>query len=33
MAQVERALERVRGLGWEREAPRYLALVDRLARR
>lgn len=30
-AQVSRALERVRGLGWEREAPCYLALVDRLA--
>ena len=32
-AQVSRALDRVRGLGWEREAPRYLALVDGLARR
>ena len=32
-AQVSRAIDRVRGLGWEREAPRYLALVDRLARR
>ncbi len=31
--QVARAFERVRGLGWEREAPRYLALVDGLARR
>ena len=32
-AQVSRALERVRGLGWEQEASRYLALVDGLARR
>jgi glycosyltransferase involved in cell wall biosynthesis len=32
-ARVARALERVRGLAWEREAPRYLALVDGLARR
>ncbi len=32
-ARVSRALERVRGLGWEREAPRYLALVDGLGRR
>jgi glycosyltransferase involved in cell wall biosynthesis len=32
-AQVSRALERVRGLGWEHEAPRYLALVDGLAKR
>ena len=32
-ALVARAFERVRGLGWEREAPRYLGLVDRLARR
>ncbi len=32
-ALVLRALERVRDLGWEREAPRYLALVDGLARR
>ena len=32
-AQVSRALERVRGLAWEVEAPRYLALVDGLARR
>ena len=32
-AQVSRALERVRGLAWEAEAPRYLALVDGLARR
>jgi glycosyltransferase involved in cell wall biosynthesis len=31
-ARVGRALERVRGLAWEREAPRYLELVDRLAR-
>ena len=31
-ALVARALERVRGLAWEREAPRYLALVDGLAR-
>jgi glycosyltransferase involved in cell wall biosynthesis len=31
--QVSRAFDRVRGLGWEREAPRYLALVDGLARR
>jgi glycosyltransferase involved in cell wall biosynthesis len=32
-AQVARAFERVRGLGWEHEAPRYLALVDRVATR
>ena len=32
-ARVWRALERVRGLAWEREAPHYLALVDGLARR
>jgi glycosyltransferase involved in cell wall biosynthesis len=32
-AQVSRALERVRGLAWDVEAPRYLALVDGLARR
>jgi hypothetical protein len=32
-AQVARAHERVRGLGWEHEAPRYLALVDGLAKR
>jgi len=32
-AQVSRAFDRVRSLGWEQEAPRYLALVDRLARR
>jgi glycosyltransferase involved in cell wall biosynthesis len=32
-ALIARALERVRGLAWEREAPRYVALVDRLARR
>jgi glycosyltransferase involved in cell wall biosynthesis len=32
-ALVARALERVRGLAWEREAPRYLGLVDGLARR
>ncbi|MGZ8437499.1 MAG: glycosyltransferase family 4 protein [Candidatus Limnocylindrales bacterium] len=32
-AQVSRALERVRGLAWEVEAPRFLALVDGLARR
>jgi glycosyltransferase involved in cell wall biosynthesis len=31
-ALVSRALERVRRLAWEREASRYLALVDRLAR-
>ena len=31
-AQVARALERVRGLAWEREVPRYLALVAHLAR-
>ena len=31
-ARVARASERVRGLGWEHETPRYLALVDRLAR-
>ncbi len=31
-ARVSRALERVRGLAWEQEAPRYLALVDGLAR-
>jgi glycosyltransferase involved in cell wall biosynthesis len=30
-ARVWRALERVRGLAWEREAPRYLELVDGLA--
>jgi glycosyltransferase involved in cell wall biosynthesis len=32
-ARVSRALERVRALAWERETPRYLALVDGLARR
>jgi glycosyltransferase involved in cell wall biosynthesis len=32
-ALVVRALERVRGLAWEHEAPRYLALVDRLTPR
>jgi glycosyltransferase involved in cell wall biosynthesis len=32
-ARVGRALERVRGLAWEREAPRYLALVESLAGR
>jgi glycosyltransferase involved in cell wall biosynthesis len=32
-ALVTRALDRVRGLAWEREAPRYLRLVDGLARR
>jgi glycosyltransferase involved in cell wall biosynthesis len=32
-AQVSRASERVHALGWEQEAPRYLALVDGLARR
>jgi len=32
-ARVWRALERVRGLAWEREAPHYLALVDGLAAR
>jgi glycosyltransferase involved in cell wall biosynthesis len=31
--QVARALARVRGLGWEHEAARYVALVDGLARR
>jgi glycosyltransferase involved in cell wall biosynthesis len=31
-AMVARALERVRPLGWETEAPRYRALVDGLAR-
>ena len=31
-ALVARALERVRRLAWEREAPRYLALVDGLAK-
>ena len=31
-ALVSRALERVRRLAWEREASRYLALVDGLAR-
>jgi glycosyltransferase involved in cell wall biosynthesis len=31
-ARLSRALERVRGLAWEQEAPRYLALVDGLAR-
>ncbi|MEA2607819.1 MAG: hypothetical protein QOJ75_62, partial [Chloroflexota bacterium] len=30
-AMVARALQRVRGLAWEHEAPRYVALVDRLA--
>lgn len=33
VAQVSRAFERVRALGWEQEAPRYVALVDGLARR
>ena len=32
-ARTERALGRVRELGWEHEAPRYRALVDRVARR
>jgi glycosyltransferase involved in cell wall biosynthesis len=31
-ARLDRALRRVRDLGWERESARYLALVDRLAR-
>ena len=29
-ARVARALERVRGLAWEVESDRYLALVERL---
>ncbi len=32
-AQVTRALDRVRRLGWEHEAPRYLGLVDAVASR
>jgi glycosyltransferase involved in cell wall biosynthesis len=32
-AAVEATLQRVRELAWEREAERYVALVDRLARR
>ena len=31
VARIERALERIRVLGWEHESKRYLAIVDRLA--
>jgi glycosyltransferase involved in cell wall biosynthesis len=31
-ARIERALDRIRGLAWEHESTRYVALIDRLAR-